>query len=184
MISRRPIGHIVFANSVLALVCSCQNAGVGRYLHPDFTVVWTPPSQEGGGSGVQPVTPEQACQFAVAQLSERGVEDVVICEARWIAAPLGGYLVDAQGVLTRGEDVYRLFRVGVRDGTEETQGMNKAGEEFVFIALGENNSGETAWFPPPGPDLQPSPGEAVDALLPYEFLMEREQFEALENRYR
>lgn len=183
MMLRRAIKHVVPAWPFLVLLCACQGGGVDRYLHPNFTVVWPPP-QELRGSEIQPITPQQASWFAVEHLKETGVSDIVICEVRWIAAPLGGYLVDAQGMLNLNDCVYTSFRVGIRDGTEEIDGANTAGEEFVFIALGKDSAGDTAWFPPPGPDWSALQGEAIpDELLCYEFLLEREQFESLAEQY-
>ena len=167
----------------MGLLCACQRGGIDRYLHSDFAVIGPPPPQKLRGSEFQPIAPKEASWFAVQHLIERGAKDIVICEVRWIAAPLGGYLVDAQGMLNMNDCVYHLFRVGIRDGTDEADGTDTAGEEFVFIALGKNSAGETDWFPPPGPDWRPSPGEAADNLLPYEFLLEREQFESLSDRY-
>jgi hypothetical protein len=132
----------------------------------------------------RPISPQEACKFALQRLTERGISEIVICEIRWIAAPLAGYLIDAQGMLGLNGLTHTTFRVGIRDGTDEAEGRHTAGDEFVFIARAEDSAGNALWHPSPGPDWQPSPEDTYDDLLPYEFLLEREQFESLENRYR
>jgi mannosidase alpha-like ER degradation enhancer 2 len=132
-----------------------------------------------------PIDPREAARFAAARLHERGVKDILICESRWIAAPLSGYLVDGLGGLTIGGRDFTTFRVGVRDGCEARRGSGfEAGNEFVFIALGRDASGRAVWCPDPGPDIKLGPDRTFpESLLSYEFLMNRPEFESLSVRY-
>jgi hypothetical protein len=134
----------------------------------------------------RPISPRAAAMFAVQNLQERKVKDILVCESRWIAAPLGGYLVDCQGRMSIGGKRFTVFRVGIMDGTDSRHGMQyRAGTEFVFIALGRNAQGKNVWFPDPGPDYVPGPGEETTrGMLAYEFLLRREDFETLARRYR
>lgn len=181
---RKSILFPFFACLWLGFLCACQADRVDQYLHQDFTLVWSLPREDLRGPDFQPITPQEASWFAVQHLIDRGVKDIVVCEARWIAAPLGGYLIDSLGSLNQEDKTYTLFRVGVRDGTDNFEGYSEAGQEFVFIALGKNRAGEIKWYPSPGPDydhpkIEPFPIE----LLAYEFLVDREEFENLADRY-
>ena len=154
-----------------------------QYLHPDSRISSELPSSIFADSEKKPITPREAAGYALGLLRRHRVANPVICEARWIAAPVSGYLVDALGTLANGEVLYSVFRVGLRDGLERADGLRKAGEEFVFIAMGRDTSGNIVWYPPPGPDHQPAADEAFDVLLPFEFLLNREDFETLPKRY-
>lgn len=132
-----------------------------------------------------PIAPRDAVLFAIAHGEAKGITNIVICEVHWIAAPLTGYLVDLLGVLTLDREEYTTFRIGIADGLDEDSDRNPAGKEFVFLALGRDTMGETFWFPRPGPDYRPAKDEAVpDSFFTYEFLLERERFETLYDRYR
>ena len=125
------------------------------------------------------VTANEVIVLAVDQLTARGVSDIRICEVGWIAAPLGGFLVDGKGAYNSGGHTYFTFRIGITDGSE-----GKAGEEFVFIARGKDDSGNIIWHPEPGPDVIPADEQQSNELyLPYEFLISRERFENLLSRY-
>jgi hypothetical protein len=116
-------------------------------------------------------------------LKARGITGIAICEAQWIAAPVSGYLIDALGNATIDGAKFSTFRIGIRDGREEEHGL-PAGEVFVFIAHGREDSGGSAWYPHPGPDHEPGPEEAItEGMLAYEFLIGRERFESLTTRY-
>ena len=122
--------------------------------------------------------------FAVQKLVDRGVKEIVICELRWIAPPLGCYLVDALGTLNMGDNSYTTFRVSIRDSTSESGGSYSACEEFVSIALGKDHAEDMALYPHPGPDYDIAQGEGTpDELLAYEFLLDREMFVTLSDRY-
>lgn len=133
--------------------------------------------------GRLPIAPREAVRFAAAHLRRRGAADVLICESRWIAAPLSGYLVDGLGRLALDGREYTAFRVGVRDGGEAGSGA-EAGSEFAFIAFGRDADGRPVWYPEPGPDVHPGPDQACpEGLLSFEFLMNRPEFEGLSARY-
>ncbi|MCU0612724.1 MAG: hypothetical protein MUE60_13175 [Candidatus Eisenbacteria bacterium] len=153
-------------------------------LHPHANLlVWPPPSEEVTAS-VSIISPSVAAESAAVALTRRGVTEPVICEARWIAGAVSGYLVDATGDLAFEGLHYSVFRIGIRDGAEAQYGDEfRAGSEFVFIALGWDNYGAQVWNPPPGPDYRPPEDESFDRLLPYEFLLDHAAFETLPRRY-
>jgi hypothetical protein len=124
---------------------------------------------------------EEAVARALDLLEAHGVEHAAVCETHRIEAPLTGYLVDALGRMTLGDSVLTSFRIGVRDGLEQRDGMFMAGEEFVFIARGVDSEGSAIWFPAPGPDQPPILTD--DSDLPYEFLLYRAEFETLGDRF-
>jgi hypothetical protein len=126
------------------------------------------------------LTEEGAQIQGLALLAGHGVADPVVCETRRVEAPLTGYLVDATGSLVVGDIEYTTFRIGVRDGLEEQDGMFPAGAEFVFIARGVDGSGGVHWLPAPGPDARPEDGAEFDST--WEFLWDREEFETIEFR--
>jgi hypothetical protein len=155
-----------------------------RYLHKNARLDTGPPAELLQDSLRKPISPQQASLFAVQHLKTRGVGDIVICEAFWIAAPLSGYLIDALGKTTINGVRYTTFRVGIRDGLEEEGTKRPAGEVFVFIAYGRDSAGQSVWYPSPGPDYTVAQGEAItEDMLAYEFLLGRERFEALSTRY-
>jgi hypothetical protein len=104
---------------------------------------------------------------------------VVVCRTKEIMAPLGGFMVDAIGMLQRDGRSYSLFRVGVYDGSDGPQ--YPAGREFVFIAKGADAAGGTAWIPPPGPDYMDADPDA-GFIGEYEFLYDRAEFEQVPSR--
>jgi hypothetical protein len=167
----------------LFLLLGCSAPGTQQYFHPQAAISSDLSSPLFDDAEHRPITPRQAALYAIERLQARGVENPVICEAQWIAAPLSGYLVDALGTMESGDATYTLLRVGIRDGLEHADGLRAAGEEFVFLALGRDSSGNSAWHPSPGPDYTPGEGEPVDDLLPYEFLLWRDRFETLSRRY-
>ncbi len=108
----------------------------------------------------------------------------MICEVQWIAAPISGYLVDLKGKLIIDHQDYTTFRIGITDSYDEDTEENLAGKEFVFIALGKNAEGKAIWYPSPGPDYKPTNDEAIpESFFIYEFLINRDRFETLFNRY-
>ncbi len=128
-----------------------------------------------------PVSEDDASSIARTLLESRGVAGPVICEVHRIEAPLAGYLVDALGSLVVDGIEYSTFRIGVRDGSEQECGDFNAGDEFVFIARGIDALGAVIWLPAPGPDQTPDQGLEFDPT--WEFLLDREQFETLEERH-
>jgi hypothetical protein len=125
------------------------------------------------------ITAQAAAEAAAGALVHEGASEITVCRTSWIAAPLGGYLVDGLLALSTDSAEYTSFRVGVRDGSE-----GNPGEIFVTLLKGETPEGEVAWYPSPGPDYIPAEGDvAPDRLLDYEFLLDREIFESLESDF-
>jgi hypothetical protein len=167
----------------LSLPIFCPASSVEHYLHKDAKLD-SPPQDLFHGSAMKPIPPREAASFALRRLEARGVRDIVICEISWIAAALSGYLVDVKGKATINGINYSTFRIGIRDGLEKKNGKSLAGEEFVFIARGEKESGGSVWHPSPGPDYRLDEGKDVpEGMLEYEFLLNREKFESLGNRF-
>lgn len=83
-----------------------------------------------------------------------------------------------QGKMIINKKEFLVFRIGICDGFEKRNGKkHRAGEEFVFIALGWDQTGNPVWFPEPGPDYRVRAGEAYPMeLLSYELLIDREKF--------
>ena len=171
---------------------SCISDDLSRYLHKD-TVLRDPsyPKQFEKHFIPKPITAREAAWFAVQRLKERGVKQIEVCELHRVVAPLGGFIIDSKGSLTAGEKNFSVFRVGIRDGTEDEKGKYKAGEVFVFIAMGKDDSGKPVWYPEPGPDYKPAEDEtAQEQLFAYEFLGglsghdDRADFENLSSRFK
>ena len=172
---------------IVLLWCACSICfpqSIDHYLHKNAFFDLGPSSDMLNYSMHKPISHRKAASFAVDHLKAKGVTNIVICEVWWIAAPLGGYLVDAKGKATIKDTIYTIFRVGVRDGTDERDGKSLSGEMFVFIAFGKDKSGRPHWYPPPGPDIWPPRSEADSSILDYEFLLNRGKFETLDKRYR
>jgi hypothetical protein len=177
----------LLTSSLLLLLMSsfgvCYGSSLAEFLHKDCRFD-SPSDFVIDGSKVKPISPHQAAESGVRHLQTRGVKGIVICEIFWIAAPLGGYLVDAKGQATINGNDFSSFRVGIRDGSDYVSGNSSAGAEFVFIARGKNKSGQSVWYPSPGPDYELVEGGAVtEGMLAYEFLLNREKFETLGTRY-
>lgn len=131
-------------------------------------------------AGYFSISAPEVLSFAVQHLKTKGVKEIEICEVSWIAAPLGGFLIDGKGSFNIGTKHYSTFRIGVRDGSE-----GDAGKKFVFIARGEDEEGKVIWYPEPGPDFHPVEGEVFpEEFLVYEFLGDREKFESLSSKFR
>jgi hypothetical protein len=103
----------------LSAYSPCAAQSIERYLHKNASLGEGPSPELLHQSEHNPISPRQAASFAVGHLGAKGVTDIKICEVNWIAAPLGGYLVDAKGKATIKGKHYSLFRVGVRDGSDE-----------------------------------------------------------------
>ncbi len=172
----------LLAAAFLAAVTAAQAGDLpGGSVHrasPLRSLVTSAPILE----GTERIDAARAISFAVAALEAHGVSGISVCEVHAIEAPLTGYLFDALGVLEEDGHVFTTFRVGIRDGREQTNGMFAAGEEFVFMARGVDPDGTVRWLPAPGPDA--APGEGWDeSLLDFEFLLYRDEFESLAVRY-
>lgn len=181
------------AKILVALVFSgaqlCSAKSIESYLHKNAILAapplsFPPPADPMQNPERKPISPREACYFAIEHLEAQGIKHIVICEVQWIAAPLSGYLVDLNGKLTIDHEDYTTFRIGIKDGYEENAEENPAGEEFVFIAFGKNTGGKAIWYPRPGPDYKPAKGEAMpESFFIYEFLLNRDRFETLFDRY-
>ena len=127
------------------------------------------------------ITGLEATVFADSFLSHMGADNVVFCRTTWIAAPLGGYLVDGLCEIEIEGTHYTSFRIGIRDGSEGSPEESK----FVFIACGTaDGNGSILWYPEPGPDFQPEENEIIpESYFNYEFLLNRENFENLESYF-
>ena len=162
----------------------CSSQDIEQYLHPNSRITAALPSSIFEDDENKPITYLDAAAYAFELLTNRGVVNPIICEATWIAAPLTGYLVDALGSWDSDGKSYSILRVGVHDGLgAEYSDRNSAGNEFIFLALGRDSAGNSIWYPPPGPDHQLREDETYDMMLPYEFLLNRERLESLQQRY-
>jgi hypothetical protein len=119
---------------------------------------------------------ETSMYAALEELTALGGEDILFCRIQRIEAPLGGYLFDGLwNAEIEGED-FTTFRIGVEDGSGD--------RPFVLLARGVDENGDVNWFPPPGPDFRPSGNAPVpESHLDYEFLLDRAEFEMLEENY-
>ncbi len=109
-------------------------------------------------------------------LEEIGAEDVLLCEAQRIEAPLGGWLMSGLFRWEHDDAGYSTFLVGIEESRPD--------EPFVLLARGVDETGLVRWYPPPGPGYVAPEGEAVpEEMLDYEFLLDREAFESLEESY-
>jgi len=150
-----------------------EKMDINKYLHKDAILEEgiTLMMKEAGYTGI---STEEAVVYAIQHLKAKDVKNIEIYESHWIVAPLSGYLIDGRGSFIIEDKYYATFRIGIRDGAE-----GRAGDEFVFIARGEDESGNFIWHPEPGPDFYP----AQEELFAYEFLSDRENFETLSSRF-
>lgn len=127
------------------------------------------------------ITGLEATVFADSFLSHMGANNVVFCRTTWIMAPLGGYLIDGLCEIDIEGTHYTSFRIGIGDGSEG----NPDESMFTFIAHGTTDENENVfWYPEPGPDFQPGENEMYpETFFKYEFLLNREDFENLENDF-
>jgi hypothetical protein len=183
------LGHakILVALVFLGAQLHCEK-NIESYLHKN-AILAVPPLSSAPPAELQnperkPISPREACYYAIEHCKTKGIKHIVICEVQWIAAPLSGYLIDLTGKLTIDHEEYITFRIGIMDGCEEDAEKNPAGREFVFIAFGKTTEGKTLWYPQPGPDYKPAEGEATpESYFIYEFLLNRDRFETLLDRY-
>jgi hypothetical protein len=177
---------VLFAGLILcflAMQTPCSASSLDQHLHKNAKLD-TPSATLFEHAEVKPISPREAASFALRHLEAKGVRDIVICEVNLIAGAISGYLVDAKGKATIDGTNYSTFRIGIRDGLEAKDGKRTAGEEFVFMARGELGSGQSVWYPSPGPDYKLAAGEAVSKeMLAYEFLLHWDAFERLASRY-
>lgn len=159
----------ICAAVLLAAATASAEAGLpwDAFVHPDTTALESFEALSESTAAVLVGT-------ALDTLYAMGGDDIRFCDLMRIEAPLGGWLLDGLFRLEAEGAEYGAFRVGVSDS---------AGV-FAVIALGRREDGGTAWLPAPGPDCVVPEGEAApEGLLTYEFLLEREEFEDLEERF-
>ncbi len=109
----------------------------------------------------------------VFHMGERGIQNINLCEITRIEAPMAGFLVDATGYLEADSGiVFNVFRTGVFDGTEYAE---QRGDEFVFLAAGTDEMGETVLFP--------ACVVEENFVYEYEFLGDSVSFVALYDRF-
>ncbi|MFO7949010.1 MAG: hypothetical protein R6U36_01430 [Candidatus Fermentibacteraceae bacterium] len=166
----RPVIITVCAAALLLLpMASAQESGLPweAFVHPEAMAAGSFDALPGSTAAVLVGT-------ALDTLYAMGAEDIVFCGLMRIEAPLGGWLADGLFDLERGGARYGTFRVGVSD----------SGSVFALMARGSEEDGGTVWLPAPGPDCVVPEGEAApEGLLTYEFLLEREEFEDLDERF-
>lgn len=136
-----------------------------HYIHPGSQIATTLESGAFNEAAAGWVT--------VFYMGERGIENISLCEITRIEAPLAGFLVDATGYLEADSGVvFSVFRTGVFDGTENTE---QRGDEFVFLAAGTDETGETVLFP--------TGTHEDDFIIEYEFLGDSASFTGLCERF-
>lgn len=119
---------------------------------------------------------DAALYAAFERLTEMGGDSILVCRFQRIEAPLGGYLVDGLCHLNIDGNNYSTFRIGIEDGVED--------KHFIFIAMGTDENDAIIWYPEPGPDYIPNSNQIIpESFLTYEFLMNRNEFENLENEF-
>lgn len=112
---------------------------------------------------------------ALDTLYALGGAEMVFCEMQRLEAPLEGWLLDGIFFLSSDEGDFSTFRVGV----------DAAGKAFVIICRGVDSDGNVRWLPAPGPEHVPTADEAFpEEVLSYEYLIGRDEFESLQERYR
>lgn len=158
---------------------------LAKYIHPKAGPTVNPPPSDSTPSHQNALSPHEAIKVSIPLFLQKGISDLQICELRWIAAPFPGFLIDALGTLPEDETGYRVFRLGIHDGADEQFGPQyAAGKEFVFLAMGTDSTGSQVWHPDPGPDASQEEINAnPEGFLSYEFLLQREEFESLPERY-
>jgi hypothetical protein len=119
---------------------------------------------------------ENSLYGALDALTEFGGDSILICRITRIEAPLGGYLFDGLWNLEKEGKTYTTFRIGIPDGSSD--------DPFVIIARGTDSRNGVHWYPEPGPDFSPQGNTPLpESMLDYEFLLDRRDFELLEEYY-
>ncbi len=109
-------------------------------------------------------------------LTALGGESILVCRFHRIEAPLGGYLIDGLFNLEIEGLNYTTFRIGIEDG--------ESNYFFALIARGMDSDSNVIWYPAPGPDYVPENNQVTpEDFLTYEFLIDRDEFENLENEF-
>ncbi len=138
---------------------------LSHYIHPDSQI----------SAELDSVIFDEAaaCWSAVFQLGSKGIEEIQICEVMRIEAPLSGYLVDATGYLEADDSTaYNVFRIGILSGEEN-------GGEFVFLAGGLTEQGESILLPP----MEYQEDSISVFVCEHEFLFDADAFLTLQDRF-
>lgn len=176
---------------VLALSSSSPSASSSVVSPGDSVGILHPLAVIGEGpvvaEGMETValSPMDAARTAAGLLGEMGATDVLVCEVMRIEAPLTAYVVDAVGALSMNGGEFDAFRLVLRDGAEYDGELYPPAEQIAFIARGIDQSGQAVWYPSCGPDYVPEGDEPAfaDSMFEFEFLIGRESFETLSQRY-
>jgi len=160
--------------SVLTVVLLCSTTfssppALSGFIHPDCGII----------ESLMQTNSEyldDALFAAFERLIGMGGENILICRCRRIEAPLGGYLIDGLFNLEMEGESYSTFRIGIEDGESDTF--------FAFISRGMDLNRNVIWYPVPGPDYMPEENQVTpESFLTYEFLIDRDEFENLENGF-
>lgn len=117
-----------------------------------------------------------AIYLAMDSITELDGENILFCRFHRIDAPLGAYLLDGLFKMELEGEEYSTFRVVIEDSTED--------RFFALIARGMDSESNVIWYPEPGPDFIPENNQVIpESFLIYEFLIDRDEFENLENEF-
>ncbi len=117
-----------------------------------------------------------ALYLVLDSITELGGENILVCRFHRIEAPLSGYLIDGLFKIELEGEKYSTFRVVIEDSTEDRL--------FALIARGMDSDSNIIWYPEPGPDYIPEDNQVIpEDFLIYEFLIDRDEFENLENEF-
>ena len=142
---------------------------LGDFIHPDCGIIES--LMQNSNEYL-----DNALFDAFERLTGTGGEDIFICRCHRIEAPLGGYLIDGLFRLEMNGKNYSTFRIGIEDAEPDTF--------FTFIARGMDQYSDVIWYPEPGPDYIPQENQVTpESFFTYEFLIDRDEFENLENEF-
>ena len=169
---------LAVSSTVIGDSSDAEPAAYFSSIHPDGEIFDSSYPQE---VEFPVITGLEATVFADSFLSHMGANNVVFCRTTWIMAPLGGYLIDGLCEIDIEGIHYTSFRIGIGDGSEGDPDKDM----FTFIAHGtRDENGNVFWYPESGPDFQPGENEMYpETFFEYEFLLNREDFENLENDF-
>jgi hypothetical protein len=104
------------------------------------------------GTTYHGISSEEAILFAIQHLQAKGAKEIEVCETGWVAAPLGAFFVEGKVSLDIGTKHYSVFSIGIKDGSDYDEEDNfrkewAVGNEYGFIARGEDDNGNIVWYP-------------------------------------
>jgi hypothetical protein len=165
--SGRPLLPLLLLSCILAPATASTSISWEDCIHPHSELEQTIHDNRGS-------TLPDALEAAADFLSGYEAANPLFCRVTRIGAPLGGWLIDGLADFEIGGGAFRTFRVGVSDELAV----------FCILARGIDDQGAVIWSPAPGPDFTGVDGEPIpEELLQYEFLIDREAFEAIEDDY-